>query len=176
MCHEIFDPLFFHPSTPPRALIHGLKPFRIPLRIRRDYWFENRRNRNLRSKWDCGIRFHGLIETSGSDPAVSMKPLNPLPRFNLECGPFYKNVRVGFPALIETAETDPCLIETAESELYNFVSRLCWRKRNHMQNVFSLSSGPKGELFDEKTEGQKSRNTVPLSRILSLIIDKKFHF
>jgi hypothetical protein len=146
---------FFHQSTPPRALIHGLKPFRIPLRIRRDYWFENRRNRNLRSKWDCGIRFHGLIETSGSDPAVSMKPLNPLPRFNLECGPFYKNVRVGFPALIETAETDPCLIETAESELYNFVSRLCWRKRNHMQNVFSLWIRAQGGIVWWKNRGSK---------------------
>jgi hypothetical protein len=27
--HEIFDPWFFHQSTPLRALIHGLKPFCI---------------------------------------------------------------------------------------------------------------------------------------------------
>jgi hypothetical protein len=28
-CHKIFDHRFFHKSTHPRALIHGLKPFRI---------------------------------------------------------------------------------------------------------------------------------------------------
>jgi hypothetical protein len=33
--HEIFDPRFFHKSTPPRALIHGLKPFCIWPNIRR---------------------------------------------------------------------------------------------------------------------------------------------
>jgi hypothetical protein len=27
--HEIFDPRFFHQSTPPRVLIHGLRPLRI---------------------------------------------------------------------------------------------------------------------------------------------------
>jgi hypothetical protein len=42
--HEIFDPSFFHQSTPPRALIHGLKPLRIWLRIRRDNRFERRQN------------------------------------------------------------------------------------------------------------------------------------
>jgi hypothetical protein len=36
---------FFHQSTPPRALTHGLKPFRIWLRIRRDNRFESRENR-----------------------------------------------------------------------------------------------------------------------------------
>jgi hypothetical protein len=41
--HEIFDPrFFFHQSTSPMALIHGLKPFRIWLRIRRANRFESR--------------------------------------------------------------------------------------------------------------------------------------
>jgi hypothetical protein len=43
--HGIFGPWFFHQSTPSRALIHGLKPFRIWLRIRRDNRFESRKNR-----------------------------------------------------------------------------------------------------------------------------------
>jgi hypothetical protein len=44
--HEIFDPqFFFHQSTPPRALIHGLKPFRIWFRMRRDNRFESPQNR-----------------------------------------------------------------------------------------------------------------------------------
>jgi hypothetical protein len=43
--HEIFDLWFFHQSTPPRALTHRLKPFRIWLRIRRANRFESRENR-----------------------------------------------------------------------------------------------------------------------------------
>jgi hypothetical protein len=34
--HEIFDLCFFHKSTPPRPIIHGLKPFWIWLRIREE--------------------------------------------------------------------------------------------------------------------------------------------
>jgi hypothetical protein len=35
-CPEIFDPRGFHQTISPRALIDGLKPFRMWLRIRRD--------------------------------------------------------------------------------------------------------------------------------------------
>jgi hypothetical protein len=42
--YEISDPRFFHQSTPPRALIHRLKLFRIWIRIRRDNRFESRQN------------------------------------------------------------------------------------------------------------------------------------
>jgi hypothetical protein len=55
--HEIIDPRFFHQTIPTRALIHGLKPFRIWLRIRR----ENRNNR-----------------LQSSDSAVSIAPRDPL--------------------------------------------------------------------------------------------------
>jgi hypothetical protein len=41
----------FHQSTPPRALIHWLKPFRIWLRIRRDNRFERRPNLFQRGQW-----------------------------------------------------------------------------------------------------------------------------
>jgi hypothetical protein len=37
-CHEIFNPWFFNQTIPPRALIHGLKPFQIWLRIRHENW------------------------------------------------------------------------------------------------------------------------------------------
>jgi hypothetical protein len=36
---------FFHQSTPPRALTHGLNPFSIWLHIQQDNHFENRQNR-----------------------------------------------------------------------------------------------------------------------------------
>jgi hypothetical protein len=65
-CHEIFDShVFLLQSTPSRSLIHGLKPFGIWLRIHQDNRFENRQNR---------IRPRGLIDTAGTDPAVSLKP------------------------------------------------------------------------------------------------------
>jgi hypothetical protein len=43
-CQEIFDPRFFHQTIPPRALIHGLKPIRKWLRIRRENRVGNRQN------------------------------------------------------------------------------------------------------------------------------------
>jgi hypothetical protein len=53
-CHEIFNHWFlFHQTIPPRALIHGLKPFCLWFRIRRE-----NRNNSLQSL----------------DPAVSMTP------------------------------------------------------------------------------------------------------
>jgi hypothetical protein len=47
-----FWPLvFFHQSTPPRALTHRLKPYRIWLRIHRDNRFKNCKNRFQRCQW-----------------------------------------------------------------------------------------------------------------------------
>jgi hypothetical protein len=40
---------FFHQTIPPRALIHGLKPFRIWLRMSRENRVGNRQNRLPRS-------------------------------------------------------------------------------------------------------------------------------
>jgi hypothetical protein len=45
VARDIRPLVFFHRSTPPRALTHGLKPFRIWLRIRRDNRFDSRENR-----------------------------------------------------------------------------------------------------------------------------------
>jgi hypothetical protein len=56
-CHEIVDLWFFHQSTPPRALTHMLKPFRIWLRIRR----ENRHySRKRKCHWHRWNRFSRL--------------------------------------------------------------------------------------------------------------------
>jgi hypothetical protein len=38
-CHDIFEPRFFSQTIPARAMIHGKRPFRIWLRIRRDIRF-----------------------------------------------------------------------------------------------------------------------------------------
>jgi hypothetical protein len=57
---EIFDPCFFSSNNPPRALIHGLKPFRIWLRIRR----ENRLYSN----------FSSVIDNAETISAVSLTP------------------------------------------------------------------------------------------------------
>jgi hypothetical protein len=62
-CHEIFDPRFFcHQTIPPRALIQGLKLFRIWLRIRRENRVGNRQNRLPRSDRDRGSRLFFLLE------------------------------------------------------------------------------------------------------------------
>jgi hypothetical protein len=80
---------FFHQTIPPRALIHGLKPFCIWLRFCRENR-DNRlqsldpavsmrpRNRFPRSQWDCGIEFCGLNETGELNPAVSMRLRKPM--------------------------------------------------------------------------------------------------
>jgi hypothetical protein len=39
--HEVFAPRFFSSNNPPKAIVNGLKPFRIWLRIRRENRFEN---------------------------------------------------------------------------------------------------------------------------------------
>jgi hypothetical protein len=43
-CHAIFDFWFFHQTIPPRALIHGVKPFRIWIQIRRENRLCNSQN------------------------------------------------------------------------------------------------------------------------------------
>jgi hypothetical protein len=73
-CHENFNPRFFHQSTPPRSLIHGLKPFCILRQYRREIWY------------DC-------LKLSAS--AVSMRPWKPLPWFQWGC-------RSGFSSFNET--------------------------------------------------------------------------
>jgi hypothetical protein len=82
---------FFHQTIPPRALIHGLKPFRIWLRIRR----ENRDNLNLNISTTLFIHtmvvfctklrlkkfgFHGLIESAEAASAVSYRLRKLLPQ------------------------------------------------------------------------------------------------
>jgi hypothetical protein len=54
---------FFHQSTPPRALTHRLRPFRIWFRIRRN-------NRHYSS-------FRDAMDTTEIVSAVSMTPLKP---------------------------------------------------------------------------------------------------
>jgi hypothetical protein len=79
------------------------------------------------SHWDCGIRSRVLNKTAGSDPAVSMTPLNPLPRSDRDYRIFYKSVQV----------RSHCVIETAESELCKRLSRLSQQICSHMRNGFS---------------------------------------
>jgi hypothetical protein len=49
--HEIFDLYFFHQTTPPRPLRHGLKPFSIWISIRGANRLCNRRLLSQRSHW-----------------------------------------------------------------------------------------------------------------------------
>jgi hypothetical protein len=105
-------------STPPRALIHGLKLFRIWLRIRRDIRFENRENRHFLLEFSFNIyvcydfdndlwlwlilsavssRIPLLIETAEAASVLTLRLLNPLPQSHW-------NHWIRFRSLIETAE------------------------------------------------------------------------
>jgi hypothetical protein len=54
---RFFDPRILYQTIPSRALIHGLKPFRIWLRIRRENRVGKRQNRLPRSDRDRRSRF-----------------------------------------------------------------------------------------------------------------------
>jgi hypothetical protein len=69
-CPEMFNHRYFHQTIPPGPLIHGLKPFRIWLRIRRD-------NQHYSS-------FSGVNDTAETVSAVSMTPLKPPWSWNLK--------------------------------------------------------------------------------------------
>jgi hypothetical protein len=76
-CHAIFDPRFFHQSIHPRALIHGLKPFRKWLRFCREI-------RNIHLKWLAS--------------GVSMRPRKRIRQFQGDRGS-------GFSSLNKTTES-----------------------------------------------------------------------
>jgi hypothetical protein len=84
-------------SLRPRALIHGLKPFCIWLRNRREIrdnwlklsaWAVSMRPLNPlpRSHWHRWIHFCGLIEAAESAFVVSLRPPNPLLQFHWDRG------------------------------------------------------------------------------------------
>jgi hypothetical protein len=89
--------VFFHQTIPPRALIHGLKPFCIWLRFRQ----ENRDNR-LQSS-DPVVSMRPRNRTAGSVSAVSMRPRNRILRSHWDCGIGHKHFCQRFHGLIETS-------------------------------------------------------------------------
>jgi hypothetical protein len=168
-CHDIFDPqFFFHQTFPPRTLINRLKPFLIWFHICRDNQFESVIFTFsssyiyvmftylfvfiLVTLWI--LQSHSFIETTGSDPTVSMTPLNPLLWSHWAYGIMFMS-DLGWShwdrgnrscSLIETAGNNPAvsfkprepiprshwnqenrshgLLETLESELINYLEYL----------------------------------------------------
>jgi hypothetical protein len=51
LCYEIFHLKFFHQTTLSELLIHGLKPFRLWIRVRRDIRLWNRKFCRQRCQW-----------------------------------------------------------------------------------------------------------------------------
>jgi hypothetical protein len=127
-------------STPPRALIHGLKLFRIWLRIRRDIRFENRENRHFLLEFSFNIyvcydfdndlwlwlilsavssRIPLLIETAEAASVLTLRLLNPLPQSHW-------NHWIRFRGLIEAAEsTSAVSLRPRKSNFSDIV--LCWK-------------------------------------------------
>jgi hypothetical protein len=71
----------------------------------------------LQSHWDHRNRSRGLIETAGTNPAVSFKPrlqtLQTIMPANMN---FFWSFHLWIRGLNGTTETDYCLIETTESD------------------------------------------------------------
>jgi hypothetical protein len=65
---------FFHQSTLPRALIHGLKPFRIWLRNRREIQDNRLKLSASAVSRDRRGHFRGFNETAEAPSAASKKP------------------------------------------------------------------------------------------------------
>jgi hypothetical protein len=115
--------VFFHQSTPPRALIHGQKPFCIWPNIRRN----NRQNSN----------FSGVIDPAETISAQSLAPLK-LPEFfllnfflqNYEIVKQFKNFMENFSGVIDPAET----ISTYKKKL--FLKK--WVKGTASQEVIEM--------------------------------------
>jgi hypothetical protein len=110
----------------------------------------------LQSHWHSWIRFHCLIETMEFfyqvisrgviDTTVSLTTRDLIPRYYWQRGIWSRGV-----------------IDTAESELFEWLSRFSRRIWSHMQNGFSPWIRALGGLFDEKKTGvRKSRDTVLL--------------
>jgi hypothetical protein len=123
----------------------------------------------------------GVMDTAGSDPAFSLTPRDLILHYHWHhgigsCGVndtgwillplshwdyriFYKNVQVRSLGIIDTAEF----------ELFERLSRFSRLIRSHMRNGFSLWMRALGGIvWWKKTEGWKSRNTVLLNGILNI--------
>jgi hypothetical protein len=77
--------VFFHQTIPLRALIHGLKPFYIWLRFRR----ENRDNRLQSSDPAVSMRIENFCHKIS---AVSMRPRDRFPRSHCDRGNFMTKI------------------------------------------------------------------------------------
>jgi hypothetical protein len=98
-----FRPSVFSASNPPRTMILGMKPFRIRPRIPWENRFKNRQNWIPQSFSRRVTQCH-----KDKDPAVSLTPLNLLPRSHWHYRIFYKNVQVGARDITENAESELC--------------------------------------------------------------------
>jgi hypothetical protein len=88
--HDIFDPWFFHQSTPPRALIHGLKLSCMWPNTKKSTTFEFQRG-----QWPRWNRFGGVI---GPDEIY-------MPRWNLKSSFLANNFVLKGVKVIVPAET-----------------------------------------------------------------------
>jgi hypothetical protein len=95
--------------------------------------------------WNFGIRSRSAIETTGSDPAVSITPLDPLQWHLQILWILYKNFHVGFSGVIETTEYELC----------KQLSRKSQQIWSYMRNGLSPESGqgPFGDYSMKENRG-----------------------
>jgi hypothetical protein len=62
-----------------------------------------------------------------------------------------------------TKKSDPAVSLTPQDQILAIFESIFSANTKPYAKRLACESGPKGGLFDEKTEGQKSRDTVPLN-------------
>jgi hypothetical protein len=141
--------VFIHQTIPPGPLIHGLTPFWILLRIRRDMINFRTQKSCMRCHWYRMHRTWGVIDTACTVHAVSLIPHAPYMRCH-----WYRIHRA-------------CGVNDTACILKNRISS---RIRIYIWKGFSpLIRGPGRMFWWEKTDGRKSRDAVPLTNELKNI-------
>jgi hypothetical protein len=145
---------FLHQTIPPRALIHGLKPFRIWLRIRRENRVGNRQNRLLPRFMRPRNPLPRFMRPRNPLPRF-MRPRNPLPRFQLDLGISSQNWHIWLPQL-------PRFIWDRGRRFWRLPTRISRRIRSHIRNGFCpWIRALGGIVIDEKKP--RVENLVTLS-------------
>jgi hypothetical protein len=144
---------FFHQSTTPGAPIHGLKPFRIWLRIRRD----NRKSPKsdpalLMIPWDPTFFQSSLLIFTFSINYMDSKWCLAIYLF-LKWFPFKgKESQDSFPGRFLRCHKT--------RSLQNIISNISANTKPYAKRLLPINQGPKEDCLIKKNEGWKSRETV----------------
>jgi hypothetical protein len=102
-----------------------------------------------------------------------MRPRESIPRSHWDRGIFDKNVYVRFRGIIETAESDSLHTICGIRTLHTIISIFSAKTKPYAKRLYAVNQGPRRDCLMKKTEGRKSRDTVPLKTTQMLILRRK---